>query len=62
MAVTITDYSVRPRLMRAGFDDYRPEEVGLDAGSRMLLTVSLAEPQKEWCTKLVAAVMFMSGP
>ncbi len=60
--LALTDYSVRPRLMDAGFGDYEPGELGLDAGSKILLTVSLAEPREGWCTKLVAAVMFMSDP
>jgi hypothetical protein len=34
-------------------------DLGLPANADVHLTVSLAEAQEDWCTKLVAAVLFL---
>ena len=59
--LALTDYLVAPRLIEAGFGPHRLEDIGLRANSDVLLTVSLAEPQDGWCTKLVAAVLLLPG-
>ena len=58
--LALTDYLVAPRLTRLGAGSYGPDDLGLSADSDILLTVSLAEAADEWCTKLVAAVLFLS--
>jgi hypothetical protein len=55
----VTDTLVRPRLMNAGYGDHSPAELGLQEDMHTLLTVSLAELRDGWCTKLVAAVLFL---
>jgi Dual OB-containing domain len=55
--LALTDYLVAPRLVAAGIGAHGLADLGLPSNSDVFLTVSLAEPQDGWCTKLVAAVM-----
>ncbi|HET7485438.1 MAG TPA: hypothetical protein VFJ64_08685 [Solirubrobacterales bacterium] len=57
--LALTDYLVAPRLVAAGIGTHGLEDLGLRADTDVLLTVSLAEPQDGWCTKLVAAVLLL---
>jgi len=57
--LALTDYMVEPRLAKAGFGSYGLADLGLSPDSDVLLTVSLAEPREDWCTKLVAAVLLL---
>jgi hypothetical protein len=57
--LALTDYLVAPRLVAAGIGTHGLVDLGLRADSDVLLTVSLAEPQDGWCTKLVAAVLLL---
>lgn len=56
--LNVTDYVVAPRIRERGLGDHRAEDLGLDRG-RVLLTVSLGEPQEGWCTKLVAGILIL---
>jgi hypothetical protein len=56
--LNVTDYMVAPRIRRLGIGDHRVEDLGLEPG-RVLLTVSLGEPQEGWCTKLVAGIVIL---
>jgi len=55
--LSLTDTTVRPRLIREGLGTHDGADLGLGSSADLLLTVSLAEPRDGWCTKLVAAVM-----
>ncbi len=55
--LALTDYFVAPRLTKAGIGSHGLADLGLRDDSGLFLTVSLAEPQDGWCTKLVAAVL-----
>jgi hypothetical protein len=57
--LALTDYLVAPRLTRAGIGSHELADLGLPVDSDVLLTVSLAEPQNGWCTKLAAAVLIL---
>jgi Dual OB-containing domain len=57
--LALTDYLVAPRLIAAGLGSHSLADLGFDDGSDVLLTISLAEPRDEWCTKLVAAVLLL---
>lgn len=57
--LALTDYLVSPRLVAAGLGGHSLADLGFDAAADVLLTISLAEPQDEWCTKLVAAVFLL---
>lgn len=59
--LALTDYLVAPRLVAAGIGAHGLAELGLPANPDVFLTVSLAEPQDGWCTKLVAAVLLLPG-
>ncbi len=65
--LALTDYLVAPSLMKAGLGSHELSELGFAPDSDVYLTVSLAEALDGWCTKLVAAVIFLptggwSGP
>jgi hypothetical protein len=55
--LALTDYLVRPKLFAAGLGNHGLSDLGLEAASSILLTISLAEALDGWCTKLVAAVL-----
>jgi hypothetical protein len=55
--LALTDYLVRPRLLRAGLGHHDIADIGIEPASGILLTTSLAEAREGWCTKLVAAVL-----
>jgi hypothetical protein len=57
--LALTDYVVAPRLMAAGLGSHSLADLGFDDDPDVLLTISLAESQDEWCTKLVAAVLLL---
>jgi hypothetical protein len=57
--LALTDYLVAPRLIRAGMGSHRPSDLGFAPNSDVYLTVSLAEARDGWCTKLIAAVLFL---
>jgi hypothetical protein len=57
--LALTDYLVAPRLTRAGLGAHVPGDLGLPVNADVHLTVSLAEAREGWCTKLVAAVLFL---
>jgi hypothetical protein len=57
--LALTDYLVAPRLTRAGLGAHAAMDLGLPADGDVHLTVSLAESRDGWCTKLVAAVLFL---
>lgn len=57
--LALTDYLVAPRLMKLGLGSHGLASLGLLKRSEALLTVSLAEARDEWCTKLVAAALFL---
>jgi hypothetical protein len=57
--LALTDFLVAPRLARAGLGVHAPAELGLLANADVHMTVSLAEAREGWCTKLVAAVLFL---
>lgn len=57
--LALTDYLVAPRLMKAGLGAHALTDLGFDAEAAVYLTVSLAEARDGWCTKLVAAVIFL---
>jgi hypothetical protein len=57
--LSLTDYVVAPRLLAKPPGEYDARELGFDSPARTLLTVSLAEPNNDWCTKLVAGVVFL---
>lgn len=57
--LALTDYFVAPRLAKAGIGSHGLGDLGLREDSDLLLTVSLAEPQDGWCTKLAAAVLLI---
>lgn len=56
--LALTDYLVRPRLLKAGLGCREVADLGLGSAD-VLLTVSLAEAHEGWCTKLVAAVLVL---
>lgn len=57
--LALTDYLVAPALMNAGLGTHELIALGFDADADVFLTVSLAEARDGWCTKLVAAVLFL---
>lgn len=57
--LALTDYLVAPALMNAGLGTHELIALGFDAEADVFLTVSLAEARDGWCTKLVAAVLFL---
>lgn len=57
--LALTDRVVAPRLMNAGPGSHAPADLGFDPDADIHLTVSLAEAREGWCTKLVAAVLFL---
>ena len=57
--LALTDYVVAPRLMNAGLGSHDLPALRLDDEADIYLTVSLAETRDGWCTKLVAAVLFL---
>lgn len=57
--LAITDLQIAPKLRTAGLGIHGLADLGLAANRDLLLTVSLAEPRDEWCTKLVAAVLLL---
>lgn len=59
--LALTDYLVAPRLAKAGIGSHGLADLGLRDDSDVFLTVSLAEPQDGWCTKLAAAVLVVRG-
>lgn len=56
----VTDFWVRPRLLKLELGCFSPEEVGLDPARRLLLTVSLGGAKFGSHWKLVAAVLSVS--
>lgn len=56
--LSVTDYVVAPRVLELGIGEYRAQDLGFERG-RVLLTVSLGEPQQGWCTKLVAGIVVL---
>lgn len=56
----VTDFWVRPRLLKLEFGRFSPEQVGLDPARRLLLTVSLGGAKFGAHWKLVAAVLSIS--
>lgn len=57
--LALTDYLVAPSLMKAGLGSHELSELGFASDSDVCLTVSLAEALDGWCTKLIAAVVFL---
>ncbi len=55
----LTDVPIEGAVKSAGVGEYSPEELGVDASGRVLLTVSLAEEYNGWHHKLAAAVLFL---
>jgi hypothetical protein len=53
----VTDFTLRPLLLRRPFGVYDWDDLELDARRRVILTVSLGEPHEGWHYKLVAAVV-----
>jgi hypothetical protein len=58
-ALSLTEYTIAPRVRQLGPGSYGATDLGFAANERILLTVSLAEPQNGWCTKLAAAAIFL---
>jgi hypothetical protein len=56
-SLPLTESLVRPRLFAAGFGTYDFADLGLAEPDHALLTVSLAEPDNDWRSKLIAAVI-----
>lgn len=54
----LTDHQVAPLVLDAGCGRYDAEELGFESTAHTLITVSLAEPQNGWRSKLAAAVIF----
>jgi hypothetical protein len=54
----LTDYVVAPQVLEAGCGRYDAEELGFESTAHTLITISLAEPQNGWHSKLAAAVIF----
>lgn len=57
--LALTDFLVRPRLLKVGRGAHGLERLGLDPTADVLLTISLAEAREEWCVKLAAAVLIL---
>lgn len=53
----LTDHRVRPQLLRQPPGLYDLDDIGFGQATRVFLLLSLATPQNEWHTKLVAAVL-----
>jgi hypothetical protein len=58
--LTITDYRVAPAVLRAGEGEHGFEDLGLDCVDPVM-TISLAEPKDDWCSKLVAGFPCLLG-
>jgi len=56
-SLPLTETLIRPRLLQMAPGRYDFEDLGLPEPERVLLTVSLAEEQNDWRSKLVAAVI-----
>ncbi len=59
--LALTDHLLAPRLVKAGPGAHDFDDLGFDGDADTYLTVSLAEARDEWCTKLVAAAIFLPG-
>jgi hypothetical protein len=59
--LALTDYLVAPSLMNADPGAHTLTDLGFDVAADVYLTVSLAEARDDWCTKLIAAVLFLPG-
>jgi hypothetical protein len=57
--LVVTDVPIAEAVRDAGVGEHAPDDLGLDAGGPMLLTVSLGEAHDGWHTKLAAAVIFL---
>lgn len=55
--LALTDFLIRPRLLKAGLGTYDLAELGLNPTVDVLFTISLAEAREDWCVKLVAGVL-----
>ena len=55
----LTDIPLERAVRDAGVGEHSPEDLGLDASGKTLVTVSLGEPNNGWHTKLAAAVLFL---
>lgn len=55
----LTDVPIEEAVKAAGVGEYAPEDLGLDASGRVLLTISLGAEYNGWHHKLVAAVLLL---
>lgn len=55
--LALTDFLIRPRLLKAGSGTHDLVELGLRPAVDILFTISLAEAREDWCVKLVAGVL-----
>lgn len=58
--LAVTDERVGALVLRAGAGEHSLVDLGFDR-EEAVMTVSLAEPKGEWCSKLVAAIPFLPG-
>ncbi len=57
--LVVTDPVFEHRFSKLDYGDYSHNDVGITSTDRVILTISLAEPLKDKCYKLVAAVLIL---